>query len=37
MLLNYINDNRISYVKYIYKKLNDKTVLYERIIDHSKY
>ena len=37
MLLNYVNDNRINYVKSLYKMLNDNTVLYERIIDHSKY
>ena len=37
MLLNYVNDNRINYVKSLYKILNDNTVLYERIIDHSKY
>ena len=37
MLLNYVNDNRINYVKSLYKILNGNTVLYERIIDHSKY
>ena len=37
MLLNYVNDNRINYVKSLYKLLNGNTVLYERIIDHSKY
>ena len=37
MLLNYVNDNRIKYVKSLYKILNGNTVLYERIIDHSKY
>ena len=37
MLLNYVNDNRIDYVKSLYKILNNNTVLYERIIDHSKY
>ena len=37
MLLNYVNDNHINYVKSLYKMLNGKTVLYERIIDHSKY
>ena len=37
MLLNYINNNRINYVKSLYKILNGNTVLYERIIDHNKY
>ena len=37
MLLNYVNNNRINYAKFLYKILNDNTVLYERIIDHSKY
>ena len=37
MLLNYVNDNRINYVKSLYKILNGNTVLYERIIDHNKY
>ena len=37
MLLNYVNDNRINYVKSLYKILNGNTVLYESIIDHSKY
>ena len=37
MLLNNVNDSRINYVKSLYKILNGNTVLYERIIDHSKY
>ena len=37
MLLNYVNINYNNYVKSIYKILNDNTVLYETIIDHSKY
>ena len=37
MLLNYVNINYKDYVKSIYKILNDNTVLYERIIDHSNY
>ena len=37
MLLNYVNINYKNYVKSIYKILNDKIILYERIIDHSNY
>ena len=37
MLLNYVNDNRINYIKSLHKILNDNTVLCERIIDHNKY
>ena len=37
MLLNYVNINYKKYVKSIYKILNDKIVLYERIIDHNTY
>ena len=37
MLLNYVNDNCINYVKSLYKILNGNTVLYQRIIDHNKY
>ena len=37
MLLNHVNDNRINYVKSLYKILNDKIVLYEKIIDHNTY
>ena len=37
MLLNYVNINYKNYVKSIYKILNDKIVLYERIIDHRNY
>ena len=37
MLLNYTNINYENYVKSIYKILNDKIVLYEKIINHSKY
>ena len=37
MLLNYVNINYKNYVKSIYTILNDKIVLYERIIDHSNY
>ena len=36
MLLNYVNDNRINYLKSLYKILNGNTPLYERIIDHCK-
>ena len=34
MLLNNVNDNRINYVKSLYKILNGNTVLYEIIIDY---
>ena len=37
MLLNYVNINYKNYAKSIHKILNDKIVLYERIIDHSNY
>ena len=37
MLLNYVNINYRNYVKSIYKILNDKIVLYDKIIDHSNY
>ena len=37
MLLNYVNINYKNYVKSIYKILNDKIILYDRIIDHSNY
>ena len=37
MLLNYVNINLKNYVRSIYKILNDKIVLYERIIDHRNY
>ena len=37
MLLNYVNDNHINYVKSLYVILNGNTVLYEKIIDHNKY
>ena len=37
MLLNYVNNNRINYVKSLYEILNDNTVFYQRITDHSKY
>ena len=32
-----VNINYKNYVKSIYKILNDKIVLYDRIIDHSNY
>ena len=37
MLLNYININYKNYIRSIYKILNDKIVLYKRIIDQSNY
>ena len=37
MLLHYVNINNKNYVKSIHRMLNDKIVLYERIIDHTKY
>ena len=37
MLLNCVNITYINYIKSIYKILNNKIVLYERIIDHSNY
>ena len=37
MLLNYVSINYGNYVKSIYKILNDKIILYDRIIDHSNY
>ena len=37
ILLNYVNNNHMNYVKSLYKILNGNTVLYERIIDHSNY
>ena len=37
MLLNYVNDNHINYIKSLYEVLNGNTVLYEKIIDHNKY
>ena len=37
MSLNYVNIDYKSYVKSIYKVLNDKIVLYKSIVNHSNY
>ena len=37
MSLHYVNINYKNYVNSIYKILNDKIILYDRIIDHSNY